>query len=136
MNAKMIINIPTKICFGEENLSCLANEYKKEKVLIVTSKSKRITATDTYKTLIKLFEKNNTDYAEKKEVDEGIKECITNKCTALYSITFFIEFNNEKEKNWLYINENCRFLCRKNKKYKNFYIKNTDNFEIFNYLYS
>ena len=91
----MIINIPTKICFGEENLSCLANEYKKEKVLIVTSKSKRITSTDTYKTLIKLLEKNNTDYAiisnvtgnpEKKEVDEGIKECITNKCTAIIAI--------------------------------------------------
>lgn len=91
----MIVNIPTKICFGEEYLNNLANEYKNERILIVTSKSKRVTFTNTFKTLIDLLKRNKTEYIiisnvtgnpTKEEVDEGIKISIENKCTAIIAV--------------------------------------------------
>ena len=53
----MIVNIPTKICFGEEHLKDLANEYKKNKILIVTTKSKKVTLTSTFEKLVDSFKK-------------------------------------------------------------------------------
>lgn len=91
----MIVNIPTKICFGEEHLKDLANEYKKDKILIVTTKSKKVTLTSTFEKLVDSLKKNKTEYLiisnvtgnpTSEEVDEGIKVCTDNKCTAIIAV--------------------------------------------------
>lgn len=91
----MVINIPTKIFFGKEELTNLVNDLNNEKVLLVTGKSKRVLNTDVVKALLNLFDSNNiqhfvysnvTTNPTKEQVDLGIKMCKENNCTAIVGI--------------------------------------------------
>lgn len=88
----MVVNMPTRIFWGKEELANLAEELKQDKVLIVTGKSQRVLKTDVFKTLERMFNANKTKYITysnvetnptKEQVDLGVSICQENNCTAV-----------------------------------------------------
>ena len=47
----MVVNMPTKIFWGKEELGSLAEQLKQDKVLIVTGKSQRVLKTNVFQTI-------------------------------------------------------------------------------------
>lgn len=91
----MVINTPTKIFCGKDELKKLVNELKDDRVLFVTGKSKRILKTDIFADLEKMLKLNNIPYffysnvttnPTKEQVDLGIETCKNNKCSAIVGI--------------------------------------------------
>lgn len=88
----MVVNMPTRIFWGKEELVNLAEELKQENVLIVTGKSQRVLKTNVFETLEGMFKQNGTKYfvysnvetnPTKEQVDLGVKMCQENNCTAV-----------------------------------------------------
>ena len=88
----MVVNMPTKIFWGKEELGSLAEQLKQDKVLIVTGKSQRVLKTNVFQTLEEMLRANGTQYAvysnvetnpTKEQVDLGVKMCQENNCTAV-----------------------------------------------------
>ena len=88
----MVINTPTKIFWGKDELKKLVSELKNDRVLFVIGKSQRVLKTDTFINLEKMFKLNNIPYfvysnvttnPTKEQVDLGIEECKNNKCSAI-----------------------------------------------------
>ena len=88
----MVVNMPTRIFWGKEEIANLVEELKQDKVLIVTGKSQRVLKTNVFETLENMFKSNGTKYViysnvetnpTKEQVDLGVKTCQENNCTAV-----------------------------------------------------
>ena len=91
----MIINTPTKVLIGINELQQLTEEIKKDKVLIVTSKSARVLKTDIFQMIKDKLILNDIPYyiysnvetnPTKEQVDFGTEICKKNGCTAVLGI--------------------------------------------------
>ena len=88
----MVVNMPTRIYWGKEELETLVNELLNERVLIVTGKSQRVLGTDTFKNLENMLKNKGIEYfvysnvttnPTKEQVDLGTQICKENNCTAV-----------------------------------------------------